>query len=206
MSNPPAFNPLDKRNLGESVALALSRSQAVSLAELPSISGAGIYALYYSGDFPPYQVLANLNRPSPTVPIYVGKAVPEGSRKGVSPQASETSKKLRDRLRDHARSIRHTSMLQVTDFRCRFLVVEETWIGLCESLLIQSSTPLWNSVLDGFGRHGQGGNRKDGISAWHAFHGGRDIVAGIGVSKDVLENLNAEVASFMEKLRASAGK
>jgi hypothetical protein len=53
MSNPPAFNPLDKRNLGESVALALSRSQAVSLAELPSISGAGIYALYYSGDFPP---------------------------------------------------------------------------------------------------------------------------------------------------------
>jgi hypothetical protein len=134
------------------------------------------------------------------VPIYVGKAVPEGSRKGVSPQASEAFKKLRTRLKEHAKSIGHTAVLQVTDFTCRFLVVEETWIGLCESLLIQTSTPLWNTMLDGFGRHVQGVNRRDGISAWHAFHGGRDLDAGIGVPTEVLEKLNGEVSAFMDRL------
>ncbi len=91
-------------------------------------------------------------------------------------------------------------MLEVTDFTCRFLVVEETWIGLCESLLIQTSTPLWNTMLDGFGRHVQGVNRRDGISAWHAFHGGRDLDAGIGVPTEVLEKLNGEVSAFMDRL------
>jgi Eco29kI restriction endonuclease len=202
MSNSPAFNPLDKHNLGESVGLALSRCPVVPLAEIPSFSGAGIYALYYSGDFKPYEVLAALNRPNPSVPIYVGKALPEGSRKGVNPKASHDSKKLRARLREHKLSIEHTAALNVKDFVCRFLVVEETWIGLCESLLIQTSTPLWNTMLDGFGRHVQGGNRKDGVSAWHAFHGGRDLNKGAKVSDELIHKLSADVAAFMANLKA----
>jgi len=205
MSHTPAFNPLDKRNLGESVGLALSRCPVHPLADLPAFTGAGIYALYYAGDFAPYAALSALNRPASTTPIYIGKAVPEGSRKGVNSKASHESRKLRQRLREHAASINHTTALKVTDFTSRFLVVEETWIGLCESLLIQTSTPLWNTLLDGFGRHVQGGNRKDGVSAWHAFHGGRDMQKEIGLSDDTLAKISSEVAGFMANLAKTKG-
>ena len=203
MSLQAAFNPLDKHNLGQSVALALSNCPAAPLNDLPKFPGAGIYALYYSGNFEPYAVLATLNRSTARIPIYVGKAIPEGSRKGVNPKASSESKKLRNRLSEHARSIGHTKALKVADFTCKFLVVEETWIGLCESLLIQTSTPLWNTMLDGFGRHVQGGNRKDGVSAWHAFHGGRDLVKGVKIDSALLEKLTSDVAALMTKLKTT---
>ena len=200
MSNPPSFNPLDKKNLGESVGLALSRCSPVALDQLPKFKGAGIYALYYSGDFGPYKILAKLNRPIPTIPIYVGKALPEGSRKGIEPKSSHESGKLRSRLNEHARSIRDSANLEVGDFVCRYLVVEETWISLCESLLIQTSTPLWNTVLDGFGRHVGGKNRKDGLSTWHAFHTGRDAQNTLEVSHEGLEKISANVTAFMARL------
>ena len=70
------FNPLDKRHLGASVANALLESEIYSLPPEPFI-GAGVYALYYLGDFPAYEVLAEVNRNGQyACPIYVGKAVP----------------------------------------------------------------------------------------------------------------------------------
>ena len=47
--------------------------------------------------------------------------------------------------------------LDLTDFRCRFLVVEVIWIPLGESLLIEKLSPLWNETIDGFGNHDPGG-------------------------------------------------
>lgn len=55
------FNPLDKRHLGASVANALLESETYPLPPEPFI-GAGVYALYYLGDFPAYEVLAEVNR------------------------------------------------------------------------------------------------------------------------------------------------
>jgi len=202
MSNQPPFNPLDKHNLGESVGLALSRCPAVSMAKIPTFKGSGIYALYYSGDFAPYATLAALNQEDFTVPIYIGKAVPAGSRKGLNPKQSEQAAKLFTRLNNHARSIKHTQVLKVEDFTCRFLVVEETWIGLCESLLIQTSVPLWNAKLDGFGRNPQGKNRKDGLSPWHAYHSGRDFKSESKPSEALLAKLADDVATFMADLDA----
>ena len=76
------FNPLDKRHLGVSVANALLESETYPLPPEPFI-GAGVYALYYLGDFPAYEVLAEVNRNDQyACPIYVGKAVPDGARKG----------------------------------------------------------------------------------------------------------------------------
>ena len=51
------FNPLDKRNLGDSVADALLETKAQSLPPEPFI-GAGVYALYYTGPFPAYRQLS----------------------------------------------------------------------------------------------------------------------------------------------------
>lgn len=55
------FNPLDKRHLGASVANALLESDIYRLPPEPFI-GAGVYALYYVGDFPAYEALAEVNR------------------------------------------------------------------------------------------------------------------------------------------------
>ena len=77
------FNPLDKRHLGESVGQALLHQPVVPLSEIPTFIGAGIYALYYTGKFPAYEPLASANSGGNfCAPIYVGRAVPKGARKG----------------------------------------------------------------------------------------------------------------------------
>ena len=79
----PPYNPLDKKNLGVSVADALLARNVVSIQLSESFIGAGIYALYYAGDFSAYQPIAEANRKSQfKIPIYVGKAIPAGARKG----------------------------------------------------------------------------------------------------------------------------
>lgn len=76
------YNPLDKRNLGESITDAMLETMPSSLPPNPFI-GAGVYALYYIGSFPAYAKLAEKNRDGKYLcPIYIGKAVPSGARKG----------------------------------------------------------------------------------------------------------------------------
>jgi hypothetical protein len=71
------YNPLDKNNLGKSVADAMLESAAHPLGGLEPFNGAGIYAIYYTGDFEPYKTLAAKNKGGKfEAPIYVGKAVP----------------------------------------------------------------------------------------------------------------------------------
>ena len=48
------FNPLDKTHLAESVKDHLLKRPFVKLPP-PRFLGAGIYAIYYTGDFPPYR-------------------------------------------------------------------------------------------------------------------------------------------------------
>ena len=99
----PPFNPLDKRHLGESAANALLESEVFPLPPEPFI-GAGVYALYYTGDFPAYEVLAEVNRNDQyACPIYVGKAVPDGARKGGQGDDVDPGTALYKRLNDHAK-------------------------------------------------------------------------------------------------------
>ena len=78
---PTPYNPLDKRNLGESVAGAMLKSEIHPLPP-EKFMGAGIYAIYYTGDFEAYKDLSAVNREGKFArPIYVGKAVPAGARK-----------------------------------------------------------------------------------------------------------------------------
>ncbi|MDZ4314504.1 MAG: Eco29kI family restriction endonuclease, partial [Azonexus sp.] len=77
------FNPLDKRHLGENVGQAMLRQLVIPLGSLDTFDGAGIYAIYYTGTFPGYEAIAERNRDRRfNAPIYVGKAVPKGARKG----------------------------------------------------------------------------------------------------------------------------
>ncbi len=121
------FNPLDKRNLGVSVADALLAKTSVSLPPVESFDGAGIYVIYYTGGFPAYKKIAEKNRGGKfEAPIYIGKAIPAGGRKGALDPNTKAGPVLFRRLGEHADSIRQANgNLKPEDFYCRYLLVLE---------------------------------------------------------------------------------
>ena len=175
------YNPLDKLHLGESVARALLAQPVVALPPPASFVGGGIYALYYTGNFPAYRRIAEKNvNDAWALPIYVGKAVPPGARRGGYGPGASPGDVLYRRLREHATSIQQVADLALEDCRCRYLVVDDIWIPLGESLLISMFVPLWNYRLDGFGNHAVGGGRANQRrSAWDEVHPGRPWAASL---------------------------
>ena len=108
------------------------------------------------------------------LPIYVGKAVPPGSRRGGFGLGENPGPALYRRLREHAESIRTTENLAIEDFFCRYLVVDDIWIPLGEALLITQFSPLWNKLIDGYGNHDPGSGRYNQLrSRWDVLHPGR---------------------------------
>jgi hypothetical protein len=185
---PPPYNPLDRVELGKSVERALLSRELVSLPPAARFPGAGVYALYYIGDFEPYRDVAPPARGAGDIPIYVGRASPPGGRSGgggLRPSTREP--KLFDRLREHARSIRQVeeyanetgkTNLRLSDFLCRFLVVDDIWVALGEAVLIGHYQPVWNGFVSGFGIHGPGGGRgNQARSLWDTLHPGRPLAA-----------------------------
>jgi len=67
------------------------------------------------------------------------------------------------------------------DFWCRYLVLKDFFIPLCESLLIDRYEPIWNKLIDGFGNKALGGPRQkeQQKSMWDVLHPGR---AGAAIS------------------------
>ena len=168
------YNPLDKKNIGNSIANELMNH---SLEELPvhPFIGAGVYALFYIGNKGIYKKLGDYNmKHNCRIPIYVGKAVPQGARKGGIGIGDTQGPALQKRLGDHAKSITDAENLSIEDFLCRYIVVDDIWIPLAESLMISRYKPIWNSVIDGFGNHDPGSGRKGQVqSPWDMLHPGR---------------------------------
>lgn len=209
MSADAPYNPLEKANLGASVADALLSRVALPLADLQSFNGAGIYALYYTGSFDAYEKLSKINRlQGPKVPIYVGKAIPEGGRKGGGVSlpnelgGNKPTKALFKRLNEHAESIKSTA-LSVDDFVCRYLVVDDIWIPLGESLLIARFSPLWNLLLDGFGNHDPGKGRYNGLAPkWDVLHPGRAWAAKCQPRQETAKQIAQEAKAWLAQAPA----
>ena len=174
MSDEP-YNPLAKANLAKSIEQEILSKEVIPLSAVDKIVGAGVYALYYVGEFPPYRALSEANADGRfTKPIYVGKAIPQGGRKGGLGKDSSKGTALRSRLRAHARSIAETTTINVAEFHVRYLVVDDVWIPLGENALIETFKPLWNQVLDGFGNNIAGVGREGQVkSPWDTLHPGR---------------------------------
>ncbi|WP_081084474.1 Eco29kI family restriction endonuclease [Burkholderia territorii] len=191
------FNPLDKKNLGASVAEAMLEQKPQPLGELQQFWGVGIYAIYYVGDFEPYKPLADRNRNNVFhAPIYVGKAVPKGARKGGG-VGEIRSRALYDRLREHAESVGLANNLNIEDFFCRFLVVDDIWIPLGESLLIAKFSPLWNALIDGFGNHDPGSGRYQGYRPrWDVLHPGRAWAEKCRPREETQEQIARDVKTY----------
>lgn len=205
MHSEPVFNPLDKKNLGKSVAEALLETPRRPLPPAERFVGAGVYAIYYQGGFEPYRQLAEVNRANDgnDVPIYVGRAVPAGARKGGLGLGAAPGTALFSRLRQHADSIRQANNLSIEDFFCRFLAVDDIWIPLGENLLIESFSPLWNLAIDGFGNHDPGGGRHQGkLPAWDVLHPGRGWGKNLQPGRE-REAVLDEIATFFARRRQS---
>jgi len=201
MENESVFNPLAKRNLGKSVVDALLESPALKLADVGNFPGAGVYAIYYCGSFSCYKPLSDLNQVGAEYPIYVGKAIPKGGRKGTSTDASLDSTALSKRLQEHRASIEGVKSLDIQDFSYRFLVVDDIWISLGETLIIQRFLPLWNQVVDGFGNHDPGAGRYGGMRpSWDELHPGRSWAAKCKAPKFTKKQIIDSVNAYMGTL------
>jgi hypothetical protein len=198
------FNPLERKHLGASVADALLAQQVHPLNAIPAFTGVGIYAIYYSGKFEPYAKLREANKDERfSLPIYVGKAVPKGSRKGggASLEPLSGGKALFARLAEHRESVELASNLNTIDFFVRYLVVEDIWIPLGESLLIAKFAPLWNSLIDGFGNHDPGKGRYNGFCPrWDVLHPGRHWAAKCASRSETAEVIASDAASYLDNV------
>lgn len=197
----PPFNPLDKKHLGENVADFMLSSTSEPLPPEPFL-GAGIYAIYYTGRFHLYRQIAKRNEKGRyRCPIYVGKAVPAGARKGGFGLGTDPGAVLYKRLAEHANCIEQAHNLDISDFSCRYLVVDDIWIPLAESLLIETFSPLWNTTLDGFGNHDPGaGRHKQQKSPWDAVHPGRPWASKLRKNRVDIGKIEAKIRESTARL------
>jgi Eco29kI restriction endonuclease len=206
------FNPLDKTNLGLTVARAILVRPPVPLPIATPFSGAGIYAIYYVGsEYPAYKAVADKNVGGRfDWPIYVGKAIPAGGRKGVRKSAVKvkavdalTAGPLFKRIAEHTESIEQAPNLRIASFFCRYLAVDDIWIPLGESLLIDRLRPIWNLVIDGFGNHDPGGGRRNQMkSSWDVLHPGRSWATKQKDNSKPVKQILDNLAAFMAGLPA----
>lgn len=166
MADEAPFDPLSLDNIGFVLAVEML-SQPLHPLSPPSFTGAGVYAVYYGGAHPAYSELVNRDGGKWRYPIYVGQAMSTGFSLGATRQ-----RRIHERLRNHAKSIEQAENLELADFRCRYLVINDAHIALAESVLIVAFRPTWNGM--GFGSKVVGKNRMEGAaSLWDSIHPGR---------------------------------
>jgi len=183
------------------VAEALLDQEPHPLGKAPPFNGAGIYVIYYSGEFPAYARLRQANADGPTVPIYVGKAIPSGGRKGSAIFSEIQGRFLHSRIQEHAESVRLASNLHLGDFVARWLVVDDIWIPLGETLIISKFRPVWNLALDGFGNHDPGAGRYNGLRPmWDELHPGRGWAVKCRPRPETPEQLERQVIEFLANI------
>lgn len=164
------FDPTNPNTAGRVVALTLVAQARHLLSDIPEFYGAGVYAIYYKGEFAAYAPLSGVDHP-----IYVGKADPDNQ---AAKDAISQGTKLSVRLNEHAKSIRKAeTTLDINDFECRFLIVQTGFQKSAEDYLISFFKPIWNSetkICFGLGKHGDSsetrGNKR---SPWDTMHPGR---------------------------------
>ena len=199
---PTVFNPLSFESLSNSIARELSQVPTCPLEDLPRFEGPGIYALYYTGDFPAYAPMAVANREKPgSWPIYVGKAE-ASTRKGEAVSAPDdySGDALFRRLGNHAKSINLAENLCLSDFHIRALVLAYVWVPMAEASAISMYRPLWNTLIDGFGNHDPGSGRYNQMrSRWDTLHPGRAWANKLQPNAFTAEQIGREALTWLRE-------
>jgi hypothetical protein len=108
----------------------LINQEEMALSAIKDFKGAGIYIIYYSGNYLPYARIAADNAKSRHTPIYIGKAIPKGGRMGVAKDSSADSAALMLRLRKNSTKIKGSQNLDISDFYFKYLIIEDVFIPL----------------------------------------------------------------------------
>ena len=198
---PPGF-----RKILDDAVRFFSGTPVHALPPPVKFAGSGVYAIYCIATDGIYQKYGNvINKFSYHVPIYVGKAVPQGWRQSREVHLATVYSTLYSRLRQHARSINDGSGLKISDFTCRFMILEGETASLTEAIeaaLIALYSPLWNSVIDGFGNHNPGKERRSGrITQWDTLHPGRGWAAEMTGERPLRNQILKRVKDYMAGLR-----
>jgi len=91
--------------------------------------------------------------------------------------------------------------LELAEFKCRYLVVDDIWVSLAEYLLIEKYSPIWNTVIEGFGIHDPGSGRKgQKKSAWDVLHPGRTFASPLSHSKLTRAEIELQAKTCLERL------
>jgi len=177
-----AWNPLDDLGISqrELNATIIEEFEAHSGRELPEpynpFDGCGVYGLFYFGDYEHYEPVSN-DEWDYDLPLYIGKAVPSGSRTGGAHLESSTGRGVYKRLLEHRKSIEQAENLDIDKFRVKYLITSSVWIRYVEQTLISYYKPWWNKFIDGFGDHDPGkGRANQERSMWDTLHPGRGWV------------------------------
>ena len=132
------------------------------------------------------------------MPLYVGKAVPSGGRRGLDVAAHTSTRALSGRLSEHAGSVRAADNLDIADFTARWLVVEDILIPLGESALIRRYRPVWNAIVDCFGNHDPGRGRVAGVRPrWDTLHPGRPWAGKYPERDETAEDIAQDVREYL---------
>ncbi len=172
-----SFNPLSPDAIDRTIINEFYRDQNLhALSELSPFEGEGVYFIF--ADSLPYEH-------DSTKPIYIGKAVCPGRRKGLG--KGESSKALYKRLQEHSKSILSAKNLDIQNFKFKVIKIENVWISYSESSFIRHFLPIWNTGYDGFGNKKPGKNRvTQKVSQWDKAHPGR--LDGLGSPTDTPVN------------------
>ena len=190
------FDPSNPKVVGRFVALALVAQDRHPLDDIPKFYGSGVYAIYYTGEFPAYQPISGTE-----TPIYVGQAAPALSNARTP---MEQGAKLCGRLSDHRKNIgKAQTTLRLEDFQFRSLVVQSGWETAAEDYLIHLFSPIWNSetnILYGLGKHGDSATtRANKRSPWDTLHPGRAWAAATTEDAKSIAQIDAELATHFAK-------
>lgn len=166
------FDPSNPNYMGRFTAAALLIQPRHPLAEVEKFYGAGVYALYYKGDFAAYEKVSGKE-----TPLYTGKADPKIAH---AENPTEQGDSLSRRINEHRKSIQLVSGdggISLADFEVRYLVTASGFQVTAENFLINYFKPIWNKetkICFGIGKHGDDANtRKNKKSPWDTLHPGR---------------------------------
>lgn len=189
------FDPGDPLRIAELIVNTMNAQPKIPLSSIGRFWGAGVYALYYKGDYDAYRPIKGRNHP-----IYVGKADPKDTH-AKTPEGQGA--KLCGRLSEHAKNIGKASNLRVEDFECRYLVVQSAWQKAAEDHLIVVYKPIWNNETDicyGLGKHGdKSDTRKNERSPWDMLHPGRKWAEGNPVNSKSVAQIKADIAAHFRQ-------
>ncbi|WP_315550934.1 Eco29kI family restriction endonuclease [Rothia mucilaginosa] len=197
------FDPLDYKHIINTVLMAFEQEKVRGMSSMEPFYGAGIYAIYYTGSYPAYSLMAEQNIENPgSFPIYIGKAEVANSRKGgldISADYSLT-RKLYERLSMHKETIQSAENLDICDFQFKVLALTPIWIPFAENILIARKRPVWNDILEGFGNKNPGIKRRSGKRPkWDTVHPGRFWSREMPLGGESVEDLCAKVENHLKK-------